>query len=104
MTQISLESLNGSHDLAASVQSETGAASETQLSQAEQSSSVDLSALGLADAPAELEPLSTTVIASINPSGFAGFAVSLLASSIETCHLWIPGKSRASSTLAQTID
>ena len=73
MTQISLESLSGSHDLAASVQSETGAASETQLSQAEQSSSVDLSALGLADATAELEPLSTTVIASINPSGFAGF-------------------------------
>jgi ATP-dependent RNA helicase DeaD len=67
-----LESLNGSLDLAASMQSETSASSEPELSPSEQAPSVDLSALELADSPsaAEHEPLSTTVIGA---SGFAGF-------------------------------
>ncbi|MFM8936521.1 MAG: DEAD/DEAH box helicase [Vulcanococcus sp.] len=91
-----MESLNGSQDLAASAQSEGSPVSDIELSPVQTSSSVDLGAdnidlgannidlgtssvdlsaleLAIDAADADHEPLSTTVIGSASPSGFAGF-------------------------------
>ena len=82
MTQISLESLEGSTHLAASVPDDAPAASADAEQQESQTSSVDLSALDLAasEAAESDEELSTTLIGPISESGFAsfGFAPELL--------------------------